>query len=88
MSSASVTPVASTKPKVRKWVTRNQGISTNQISPLVRSVGEPAPYSVLNGVPIGSDMSMTPEEYMSFIEDRISEIGAKISEIGDKKLHQ
>jgi hypothetical protein len=57
--------------KVRKWVTRNQGVSPNQISPLVRCSGEPAPYSVLDGVPIGSAvMSMTPEEYTAFIQEQ------------------
>ena len=36
----------------------------NQGSALVRSIGEPAPYSVLDGVPIGSAVvSMTPKEW-------------------------
>ena len=52
--------------KVRKWVTRNQGVSPNPIPPLVRCSGEPAPYSVLDGVP----MSMTPEECRAFIQEQ------------------
>jgi hypothetical protein len=64
---------ASVKPvhKVRKWVTRNQGVSPNQISPLVRCSGEPTPYAVLDGVPFGSAvLSMTPEAYTAFIQEQ------------------
>jgi hypothetical protein len=68
---SSPSSVASSVKPVRKWVTRNQGVSPNPTPQLVRCSGEPAPYSVLDGVPIGSAvMSMTPEEYTAFIQEQ------------------
>lgn len=52
---------------------------SNEGSVLVRSIAEPAPYSVLEGVPIGSAvMSMTPEEYISFLHDQGSQETIKL----------
>lgn len=92
-SSSAVPASSSVKPvrKVRKWVTRNTGISTNQISPLVRCTGEeePSPYSVLDGVPFGSAVvSMTPEAYMSFMQDQGWYSADELRDLAAKKLLQ
>jgi len=83
MSSATTKPVR----KVRNWGKSTAGISPNYV-PLVRSVAQPSPYSVVDGVPFGSAVvSMTPVEYTSFLRGN-GYSGDELSELVCKKVNQ
>jgi len=89
-STASTASTASKSSRPRKWV-GNPRVSSPlpaDYVPLVRSVCEPAPYSVLDGVPIGSAViSMKLEDYMLFMQNQ----GYSIDELRNldaKKIHQ